>query len=369
MAGEPDLGVDLKPSPDVPEVMRAALLFGPRDIRVVDRPVPLPGPDEVLVRVAMCGTCGTDLKIFDGHFPQTPPFGDYTPGHEWTGTVAATGSRVDEFAAGDRVCIEAHSGCGRCDNCLIGRYTACLNYGNRVKGHRATGMTTDGGFAEYAVHHVSALYRLPPQLSFEDGVLITTAGTGLYGLDVAGGYVAGLDVVVFGPGPVGLTTVQVCKALGARQVILVGRRPAPLELGRRLGADQVINARQADPVRAALDLTAGAGADMTIECSGGLETPQQCAEITKRGGKIVVLAFYPDKVTFDLGGIVRKDISIHSCRGEGGNNVKRAVALAAQGKLRGAEMVTHHFPLEDITTAFRVVRERDGDPVKVVIVP
>ncbi len=136
-----------------------------------------------------------------------------------------------------------------------------------------------------------------------------------------------------------------------------------------MGADHVINARQADPVRTVLDLTARAGADMAIECSGGIETPQQCAEITKRGGKIVVLAFYPDKITIDLGGIVRKDISIHTSRGEGGNNVKRAVALAAQGKLRGADMVTHHFPLEDITTAFRVVRDRVGDPVKVVVVP
>jgi len=198
---------------------------------------------------------------------------------------------------------------------------------------------------------------------------MTTAGTGLYGLDVAGGYIAGLDVVVFGPGPVGLTTVQVCKALGARQVILVGSRTAPLELGRRLGADHVINARQTDPVPAVLGLTAGAGADMAIECSGGIETPQQCTEITKRGGKIVIVAFYPEKVTLDLGAVVRKDISIHTSRGEGGNNVKRAVALAAQGKLRGAELVTHRFPLEDITTAFRVVRERDGNPVKVVILP
>jgi L-iditol 2-dehydrogenase len=353
----------------IPETMRAAVLFGPRDIRVVDRRVPQPGPDEVLVKVAMCGTCGTDLKIYDGHFPQTPPFGDYTPGHEWTGTVAATGSRVDEFAVGDRVCIEAHSGCGRCDNCLVGKYTACLNYGNRARGHRATGMTVDGGFAEYAVHHVGSLYALPRQLSFEDGVLITTAGTGLYGLDVAGGYIAGLDVVVFGPGPVGLTTVQVCQALGAKQVILVGTRPSRLELGRRLGADHVINARELDPVQAVLDLTAGVGADLTMECSGGLETPQQCAEVTKRGGKIVIVAFYPDKVTFDLSAVVRKDISIHTSRGEGGNNVKRAVALAAQGKLRGAEMVTHRFPLADIATAFRVVRERDGEPVKVVIQP
>jgi L-iditol 2-dehydrogenase len=353
----------------IPDRMRAAVLFGPGDIRVTERPVPVPGPDEVLVRVAMCGTCGTDLKIYDGHFPQTPPFGTFTPGHEWTGTVAAAGSGVDEFAPGDRVCIEAHSGCGRCDNCLAGRYTACLNYGNQAKGHRATGMTTDGGFAEYAVHHVSALYRLPPELSFEDGVLLTTAGTGLYGIDVAGGYVAGLDVVVFGPGPVGLTTVQALKALGAGRVILVGTRASRLELGKRLGADHVINAALGDPVPAILDLTEGAGADMTIECSGGLGVPQQCAEVTKRGGKIVVVAFYPDRVTFDLSAVVRKDISIYTSRGEGGNNVKRAVALAAAGKLRGAEMITHRFPLEEIAEAFRVVRERDGDPVKVVLVP
>jgi L-iditol 2-dehydrogenase len=368
VAAEPDAAVDPRSRSDVPEVMRAAVLFGPGDIRVADRRVPLPGPDEVLVKVAMCGTCGTDLKIFDGHFPQTPPFGDFTPGHEWTGTVAAVGRLVDEFAPGDRVCIEAHSGCGRCDNCLAGRYTACLNYGNPAKGHRATGMTTDGGFAEYAVHHVSALYRLPPQLSFEDGVVITTAGTALYGLDVAGGYVAGLDVAVFGPGPVGLTTVQACKALGARQVILVGTRPSRLEMGRRLGADHVINARESDPVQAVLDLTAG-GADLTVECSGGLQAPQQCAEITKRGGKIVVVAFYPGPVTFDLGAVVRKDITLYTSRGEGGNNVKRAVALAAAGKFRGAEMVTHRFALADIAEAFRVVRERDGDPVKVVVIP
>jgi L-iditol 2-dehydrogenase len=349
--------------------MRAAVLFRPGDIRVVDRPVPEPGPDEVLVKVAMCGTCGTDLKIFDGQFPQTPPFGQFTPGHEWTGTVASTGSEVDEFAVGDRVCIEAHRGCGRCENCLAGRYTACLNYGNRAKGHRATGMTADGGFAEYVVHHVSALYPLPPELSFEDGVLLTTAGTGLYGIDAAGGYIAGLDVVVFGPGPVGLTTVQACKALGAGRVILVGTRRSRLEIGRRLGADHVIDASSADPVRAVARLTGGRGADMTIECSGGSRAPQQCAEVTKRGGKIVVVAFYSGQVTFDLSAVVRKDITIYTSRGEGGNNVKRAISLATQGKIRGAELVTHRFGLADIAEAFHVVRDRIGDPVKVVLIP
>jgi len=349
--------------------MRSAVLFGPQDIRVLERSVPQPGPGEVLVQVAMCGTCGTDLKIYDGHFPLTLPLGAFTPGHEWTGTVVDLGATVDECAVGDRVCIEAHHGCVRCDNCLIGKYTACLNYGNATKGHRATGMTADGGFAEYVLHHAGSLYKIPTQVSFKDAVLITTAGTGLYGLDAAGGYIVGYDIAIFGPGPVGLMTVQACKQLGAARVILVGTRPSRLEMGHRLGADHIINAREQDPVTAIQDLTGGVGVDLAIECSGAVETPQQCAQVTKRGGKILVVAFYPQPVTLDLSHVVRSDITIHTTRGEGGNNVKRAVSLAAQGRLHGADLVTHEFPLEDIAEAFRVMRERIDDPIKIVIIP
>jgi L-iditol 2-dehydrogenase len=353
----------------IPQTMRAAVLFGPQDIRVMERPVPQPGPGEVLVQVAMCGTCGSDLKIYDGHFPLTPPFGAFTPGHEWTGTVVALGETVDEFAVGDRVCIEAHHGCGRCDNCLIGRYTARLNYGKAAKGHRATGMTANGGFAEYVLHHVSALYKLPAPVSFKDAVLLTTAGTGLYGLDAAGGYIAGDDIAIFGPGPVGLMTVQACKQLGAARVILVGTRTNRLEMGRQLGADHLINVREHDPVTVIQELTGGVGVDLAIECSGAVDTPQQCVQVTKRGGKILVVAFYPQPVTMDLSTVVRNDITIYTTRGEGGNNVKRAVSLAAQGRLRGAELVTHEFPLEDIAEAFRVMRQRIDDPIKIVLIP
>jgi L-iditol 2-dehydrogenase len=351
---------------DIPERMRAAVLFGPRDMRVVDKEVPVPGPDEVLVKVAMCGMCGTDLKIYDGHFPQTPPYGQYTPGHEWTGTVVACGDTVDELAPGDRVCIEAHHGCGRCDNCLVGLYTACLNYGDRKKGHRASGMTADGGFAEYAIHNVASLYKMPENVSFKDAVLITTAGTGLYGIDATGGYIAGDNVVIFGPGPVGLMTVQACKQLGARRVILVGTRASRLEMGRRLGADHVVNAREADVVATVHELT-GRGADLVIETSGSTSTPQQCVDVVRRGGKILFVAFYPGPVTFDLSAVVRNDVTMYTTRGEGGNNVKRAVALAEMGRLRGEELVTHQFPLEEIQEALRVMREREGDPLKVVI--
>src|SRR5215831_12680804 len=231
-------------TPDLPRTMRAAVLFGPDDFRIVEKPVPIPGAGEVLVEVALCGTCGTDLKIQTHPLPGQPPFGQFTPGHEWTGTVVALGPTVDELQVGSRVVVEAHKGCGRCENCLRGKYTACLNYGDIAKGHRTSGLTTDGGFAEYVVHHVNALYEMPPAVTWEDAVLITTAGTGLYGLDTAGGFVAGQTVVVIGPGPVGLMTVQLCKALGADRVILVGTRTSRLALGAALGADVTVDARE-----------------------------------------------------------------------------------------------------------------------------
>src|SRR5581483_1327832 len=114
-------------------------------------------------------------------------------------------------------------------------------------------------------------------------------GTGLYGLEATGGYIVGQDVAVFGPGPVGLMTVQACKQLGAANVFLIGTRDSRLEAGRRSGADHVINVNSADPVKAIMDLTHGAGVDLAIECSGAVSAPQQCAQVTKRGGKILFL--------------------------------------------------------------------------------
>jgi L-iditol 2-dehydrogenase len=349
--------------------MRAAVLFGPGEFRIVDKPVPPPAEGEVLVKIAMCGTCGTDLKIQAHPFPHQPPFGEFTPGHEWTGTVVALGETVDELRVGDRVASEVHKGCGRCENCVLGMYTACLNYGSVAKGHRTSGLTTDGGFAEYVVHHVSALFSLPDNVSWEDAVLVTTAGTGLYGLDAIGGYVAGDTVVVIGPGPVGLMTVQLCKALGAEQVILVGTRQDRLEVGKRLGADVVVDARRKDAVSAVREAAGKRGVDLVIEASGAAEAPQQCIEMVRRGGKVLVVAYYKEPVRLDLGRAVREDVTLYGTRGEGGNNVRRALSLVAQGKVRGRELVTHRFPLDQIQEGFRVLRDREGDPIKVVFVP
>ena len=355
---------------EIPATMRAAVLVAQGEIRVVEKPVPQPGEGEVLIKVAMCGTCGSDIsRVYRPQLPGAPPYGTFTPGHEWTGTVAALGPHVDELAVGDRVAIHAHKGCGRCQNCVLGMYTACLNFGNLKRGHRATGMTIDGGYAEYTTHHVSALYKMPDNVTWEDAVLIMTTGTSMYGLDAAGGYIAGDSIVVIGPGPVGLMAVQVCKALGADQVVLVGTRQNRLDVGARLGADHVVNAREEDPVAAVKRILGRAGADLVIEASGDMNTPQQCVQLVKRGGKILFLAFYPGPVTFDLSAAIREDVTLYTTRGEGAAAVRRALSLAAQGKIRCGELVTHRFPLDQIQEGFRVAKEREGDPIKVVFVP
>jgi L-iditol 2-dehydrogenase len=353
----------------IPESMKAVILPARGRMALGTKPVPRPGPDDVLVRVAGCGICGTDIKIRDHGLPGQPPFGSFTPGHEYAGTVIAVGASVDEFAVGDRVVVEAHKGCGRCENCLGGMYTACLNYGNVAKGHRCNGITTDGGLAEYAVNHVNTLYKIPDNVSFEEAIMVMTAGSPLYGLENAGGYIVGETVAILGPGPIGLMAVQLCRAMGAARIILTGTREGRLKLGRELGADLTVNVRQDNPVAAVLEATGGRGADLVIDCAGGDETFQQCLQMVKRGGKILLVAFYGGPVTADISIAVRNNVTIYTERGEGGGSVGRALALLATGKIVAKPLITHRFPLEEHDRAFEVFEKRIGDPIKVILNP
>lgn len=352
-----------------PETMKVVILPSPGRMVLSRKPVPRPGPEEVLVKVAGCGICGTDLKIRDHGLPGQPPFGSFTPGHEYAGTVVALGETVDEFAIGDRVVVEAHKGCGRCNNCLRGMYTACLNYGSVAKGHRCNGITTDGGLAEYAVNHVNTLYKIPENVSFDEAIMVMTAGSPLYGLENAGGYIVGETVAILGPGPIGLMGVQLCKAMGASRVILTGTREGRLRLGRELGADVTVNVREEDPVAAVLTATGGLGADLVIDCAGGDDTLQQCLHMVKRGGKVLLVAFYKGPVTADISIAVRNNVTIYTERGEGGGSVGRALSLLATGKIVAKPLITHIFPLEEVHRAYEVFEKRIGDPIKVILRP
>lgn len=291
----------------------------------------------------------------------------FTPGHEYMGTVAALGPGVDEYRVGQRVTVEVHAGCGQCKRCRQGMYTACLNYGDVDKGHRANGFTTDGGFAEYAVNNINTLIPVPDSMSDAEATLVVTAGTAMYGLTELGGLVAGEGVAVVGPGPIGLLGVAVAKALGASPVVLTGTRDNRLQIGRALGADHVINVRNEDPVDAVRRITGGKGLDYVLECSGTLDAVNQAARMLNRGGRICLAAFPHEPASIDVAHIVRNNIYLYGIRGEGKSATHRAEALMSQKRFDATKIHTHTFGLHDLPTALRYSREHIDDAIKVVV--
>ena len=362
----------------VPEKMKAWVLGGPGQLTMVEKPVPQPGAAEVLVRIGATAVCGTDLEVISHGEPALiqggMPFNkNFTPGHEYMGTVVRLGPGVDEFEIGDRIAVEIHAGCGRCERCREGMYTACLNYGMNYsghdKGHRANGFTTDGGFAEYAINHVNTLVRVPENMTDEEATLIVTAGTATYGLDVLGGLIAGQCLVVTGPGPIGLMSVGVAKALGASPVILTGTSSdrRRLEIGRKFGADAVVNVHEEDPVAAVMRITGGKGAHYIMECSGAPDAVNQAAHMLSRGGRVCLAAFAQEPVLVDVRYLVSNNIYLFGIRGEGRSATRRAAALMAQQRFPAKLVHTHTFAMDQVPTAIRYAKERIEDAIKVVV--
>ncbi len=368
--------VKTDPAFSIPERMRAWVLDDPGMLSLVEKPIPMPGRAEVLVRIDAVAICATDLEII-AHGPPAlirggQPFNqNFTPGHEYMGTVAALGPGVDEYRIGQRVTVEIHAGCGQCKRCREGMYTACLNYGLNYgdvdKGHRANGFTTDGGFAEYAVNNINTLVAIPDSMSDAEATLVVTAGTAMYGLTELGGLVAGEGVAVLGPGPIGLLGVAVAKALGASPVILTGTRDNRLQIGRELGADHVVNVRNEDAVEAVRRITGGRGLDYVLECSGAPDAINEAARMLNRGGRICLAAFPHEPALIDIAYIVRNNIYLYGIRGEGKSATHRAEAFMSQKRFDATKIHTHTFGLHDLPTALRYARERIDDAIKVVV--
>ncbi len=361
----------------VPDTMKAWVLGDPGQLTLKDKPVPVPKKAEVLVRIDAVAICATDLDniyhgppaLIEGGLPFNK---NWTPGHEYMGTVVALGPGVDEYKIGQRISVEIHAGCGQCKRCREGMYTSChnygLNYGDVDKGHRANGFTTDGGFCEYQVNNINTLVAISDEMSDEEGTLVVTAGTAMYGLTEVGGLVAGESVVVTGPGPIGLMAVAVAKALGAQPVILTGTRDNRLQLGLELGADHVVNIRKdANVVAAVRKANGGKGVDYVIECSAAPNAVNEALKMVNRGGKVCLAAFPHDPALVDIAHIVRNNIYLYGIRGEGKSATHRAEAFMRQKRFDATKIHTHTFPLADLPTALRYAKDRVDDAIKVVV--
>ena len=363
----------------IPEEMKAWVLKNPNELELTTKKIPVPSYSEVLIRVDAVAICATDLNVISEGPPAViqgkKPFNkNFTPGHEYMGTVVALGPSVDEFKIGERVTVEIHSGCGQCKRCRMGMYTSChnygLNYGNFNKGHRANGFTSDGGFKQFAINHINTLIKVPEEMSDEEATLVVTAGTSMYGLTELGGLIAGESVVIIGPGPIGLLGVAVAKALGADPVILIGTRDSRLEIGSKLGADFILNIkREKEIINSVKSILGNKGADYVVECAGTEQAINNAIMMTNRGGKICLAAFPHENVNLNISHMIINNIYMYGIRGEGKSATHRAMAFMKQKRFDAKLVHTHTFKFDDLPTALDYARRRIDGAIKVVIKP
>ncbi|MDH5507875.1 MAG: zinc-binding dehydrogenase [Anaerolineae bacterium] len=340
--------------------MKAAVFHAAKEpLRIEEVSMPQPGPGEVLVKVAACGLCHTDLHYIDHGVPtfKKPPL---VLGHEVSGTLAALGTGVQAWQEGDRVLLPAVYGCGQCAMCRTGRENVCermVMFGNNV----------DGGYAEYMLAPAKDIFALPEEIPLVEGSIIADAITTPYHAVINRGRVKpGDQVVVFGCGGIGLNLVQVAAAVGA-QVIAVDIQPEKLEWALKLGAQAALNAKEFERIDKEIRKLTSGGADIAFEAIGVPETQTQAFACLRTGGRFVVVGFSSKPMTLDTGRVMYREMEITGSLGCRAVDYPRVIELVRQGKIKVKELVTARFPLDEINTALDGLRKGEG--IRAVIVP
>lgn len=340
--------------------MKAAVFHGPdRPLSVEEVPTPTAGPGQVLIRVAGCGVCHTDLHYTDHGTPtfKTPPM---ILGHEISGTVEEVGAGVTHLRKGDRVLVAAVTSCGACDACREGRENICAR-GEMLGNH------IDGGFAEYVVAPAKDTFVLPPEIPLVEGSIIADAITTPYHAVVNRGAVRpGHAVVVFGCGGVGLNVVQVAAAQGAR-VVAVDLTDDKLAWAKKLGASATVNPSTVERLDKELRKLTGGGADVAFEAVGKPVTQEQALSSLKTGGRAVFVGYSPDTMTLNSGRVMFRELEVVGSLGCRPVDYPRVMEMVRQGRVQLLPLVTHRFPLDEIGEAFDTLR--GGTAIRVVVTP
>jgi 2-desacetyl-2-hydroxyethyl bacteriochlorophyllide A dehydrogenase len=332
--------------------MKAAVLHGPRDLRVERAPDPGVGADEVLVRVAAAGLCGTDYSIWTGERAVAYP---RVMGHEFLGRVVAVAPGVSHIHVGDRVVVEPNYSCGRCPLCREGNRNLCLQ-------RMAVGIDVDGGFSELARVPARCTWPIPAGLGDEDVLLAEPLAVVVRAVNRAAPR-AGETAAVLGAGSLGLLALQVLRSRGAR-VLVVSRTPRRFDLARTLGAEATHEAGQGTAEVAARAFSGREGVDLVVETAGTVEAASQALALVRPGGRVILtgLPHEPTPVSFFT--VVRREITIMGSMIYQ-DEFPEAVRLLAEGLVQGRLLVTHRFDLDHIGEAFEA--HRDPASIKVAI--
>ena len=338
-----------------------AVVFHGKDVglKIEDIPVPRIGDDGILVKVAACGVCHTDLHYIEHGVPtfKKPPI---VLGHEASGIVEEVGANVTHVKKGQRVLIPAVLTCGRCAACRQGRENICSNM-------QMVGNHFDGAYAEYVAVPAKDVLGLPESVPLEEASIIADAiSTPYHAVKNRAQVKPGDWVVVFGCGGVGINAVQMAAAAGG-YVIAVDINDRKLKWASEFGAARTINATQVDRVSKEIKKLTGGGADIAMEVIGNPRTIEEAFEGVRAGGRLCVVGYTNEAISIVAGKIMFKELEVVGSLGCRPVDYVPLIRMVEQGKIDVKRQVTHRFPLEEIDKAFKVMKE--GLSLRSIVIP
>ena len=343
--------------------MSVAVLSAHRRFTLQENPVAPPKPGEVQVRVEAVGICGSDMHYFsEGHIGDTPCVYPMVLGHEPAGTVLAVGEGVTGWSAGDRVAIENQFYCYHCERCMTGRHNLC-DHAKIMASPEVPGI-----FRDRLNLPAINLLPLPANISFAEATLYEPISIILHSMRFAQVNVGDM-AVVFGAGPIGLTTIGALKLAGTSRIWAVEPLPHRHDLARYMGANAVLNPHDVDPVKEILRETGNRGVDLSIDCATRDDTINQCLNLTRSAGRVVITGM-PAEVRYpiEFHTLRKKEISFFTVR-RSNHNGPGALRLLSERTALFAPMITHQRPISDIQPTFEMIERYDDNVAKVVICP
>ena len=342
--------------------MKALLLSKYSQLEMADFPVPRPGPGEVLVRVAACGICGSDVHGYDGSSGRRIP--PIVMGHEAAGTIAAVGEKVANLTENERVTFDSTISCGACEFCKRGELNLCNH--REVMGVSCEDYRRAGAFAEYIVVPARIVYRLPPSISFPEAALLEAVAVALHAVSLAES-VPKRNALVIGAGTIGLLCLQALRAAGCSQIFVADIDPSRLGLAKEFGATTVLSP-ELEFAEQLSDLTGGEGVDLVVEAVGRNETVGTAIDAVRKGGTVILVGNIAPEVTLPLQKVVTRQIRLQgSCASAG--EYPRAIELMASGAINVKPLITAVAPLEEGPEWFKRLHAREPGLTKVVLTP
>ncbi len=344
--------------------MKAVVKYGEQDGMVETREVPIPKIEvnEVLLKVMAAGVCGSDIEMWRGKqsFPVNTPV---ICGHEFCGLVEELGKSVEHFKRGDKVTSETHAYvCGKCLFCRGGNYHMCPE-------RLAFGYGVDGAFTNYVRVRQEILHLIPENISFEEASLTEPLCVAYNAVAVLSRILAGDTVVIIGPGPVGLSSLQIAAVLGAGQLIVVGTKAdyQRLKVARELGADVCIRVDEQDPVPIVMDQTHGVGADLVVDAAGNSASMHQSLRLVKRLGQITKIGWGPEPLDFSLDPLISKSVTLQGSFSHNWQTWEHVIRLMEKGRLKVKPLITQTLPIEQWQRGYQLMESKEA--IKVVLKP